>query len=99
MRLLVLLLGVILLLWSTDVPAADPSPRIKKLQEGLVELGYDPGSADGLMGPKTRKAIIAFQNDHGLVGDGKHSGFLMFEIDVQRDIAKREATPEGQKLK
>ena len=99
MRILALLLGVVLLLASTDVPAADPSPRIKEIQEGLAELGYDLGSPDGVMGPETRKAISAFQKDHDFVVDGKYSELLLFKVNVQREIAKQEVTPEGKKRK
>ena len=36
----------------------------------LKELGYDPGSVDGIFGEKTRKAVVAFQRDNGLSQDG-----------------------------
>jgi membrane-bound lytic murein transglycosylase B len=47
--------------------------RISKIQEGLLALGYIPGPQDGLIGPKTRGAIRAFQQDHGLQVDGRAS--------------------------
>jgi len=31
------------------------------VQRGLAALGYDPGPVDGILGPKTRSAIRAFQ--------------------------------------
>jgi localization factor PodJL len=43
---------------------ADPS--IAKAQRLLRELGYQPGPADGLMGPRTRDAIRDFQSKAGL---------------------------------
>jgi len=41
-------------------------------QQELIAEGYDLGSsgADGVMGPKTRAAIILFQQRHGLEQDG-----------------------------
>jgi peptidoglycan hydrolase-like protein with peptidoglycan-binding domain len=33
-------------------------------------LGYDLGSVDGLFGPKTEKAVVAFQIDNSLEDDG-----------------------------
>jgi peptidoglycan hydrolase-like protein with peptidoglycan-binding domain len=39
-------------------------------QRSLRALGYDPGEADGISGSATRKAILAFQKDHGLRQDG-----------------------------
>ena len=41
-----------------------------KIQTRLKELGYDPGSVDGIFGEKTRKAVVAFQRDNGLSQDG-----------------------------
>ncbi|GLC30966.1 peptidoglycan-binding protein [Clostridium omnivorum] len=47
-------------------------PLVKKLQQGLINLGYDLGSygADGAFGNKTEQAVISFQRDHGLLVDG-----------------------------
>ena len=78
---------------------ASSSNSIKELQQGLIELGYDPGSADGILGQQTREAIIAYQKDHNLEPDGKYSGVLLFDVNVKLDIAEQEATPEGQKEK
>lgn len=44
---------------------------IMKIQLRLKELGIDPGPIDGKKGPKTEKAIKAFQKIHGLKQDGK----------------------------
>jgi membrane-bound lytic murein transglycosylase B len=40
------------------------------IQSRLNELGYDAGEPDGVMGPNTRAALRAFQQDVGLVADG-----------------------------
>lgn len=40
------------------------------LQDGLNTLGYGAGSLDGAFGPATRSAVMAFQRDSGLYGDG-----------------------------
>ena len=37
-----------------------------EIQQALVSHGYDPGPLDGVMGPKTRHAIIQFKTDQGL---------------------------------
>lgn len=42
------------------------SEEIKKLQEALKAKGQDPGPIDGMMGPKTRAAVKAFQEASGL---------------------------------
>ncbi|MDH3475162.1 MAG: SEL1-like repeat protein [Rhodospirillales bacterium] len=49
---------------------ADP-PTVAYLQDKLNRLGYDAGRADGLMGPRTRGAIRAYQKDAGLAADGR----------------------------
>ena len=41
------------------------------VQKRLTELGYDPGPIDGIMGGKTRNAIISFQKDSGLPENGQ----------------------------
>jgi len=42
-----------------------------KVQQRLNELGANPPLVvDGVFGPKTRNAVIAFQTSRGLVGDG-----------------------------
>jgi peptidoglycan hydrolase-like protein with peptidoglycan-binding domain len=40
--------------------------RVRVAQEQLAVRGYDPGSADGHLGPRTRKALAQFRADHGL---------------------------------
>lgn len=43
------------------------------LQKRLTRMGYDVGSTDGVIGPKTRAAIAGFQTSRGLPVDGKPS--------------------------
>ena len=40
-------------------------------QRALTQLGYTVGSIDGVMGPATHQAILAFQKDRGLAQDGQ----------------------------
>lgn len=46
------------------------SEEVKQLQERLYTIGYEPGTADGIFGEKTRQAVISFQTDAGLQADG-----------------------------
>jgi len=44
--------------------------EVKKLQQGVKDKGFDPGLIDGIFGPGTEAAVIAFQRSEGLVPDG-----------------------------
>lgn len=57
-----------------------PPDTVQETQRLLARLGYDPGPADGAMGPRTRDAIRAFQQDRGLASDGRASGSLLAQI-------------------
>ncbi|MEZ5841887.1 MAG: lytic murein transglycosylase [Hyphomicrobiales bacterium] len=48
-----------------------------ELQQRLMARGLDTGGADGMVGPKTEAAIIAYQNHLGLLGDGFPSLMLL----------------------
>ena len=57
-----------------QAPPAD-QPRLHRtqvvqLQETLAARGFDSGEPDGIIGPATRSALLAFQLQAGLVGDG-----------------------------
>jgi membrane-bound lytic murein transglycosylase B len=44
--------------------------QVQAMQRQLNELGFDAGSADGLIGPRTQSALRRFQVRHGLPADG-----------------------------
>lgn len=61
-------------------PRAEPAPTepkatvrgdIASIQQNLNALGYDAGPVDGLMGSRTRGAILAWQRDSGLRPTGR----------------------------
>lgn len=43
---------------------------VRDLQEKLNNLGYDCGQVDGIFGTRTFRAVVLFQEDHGLDTDG-----------------------------
>ncbi|WFA08341.1 LysM peptidoglycan-binding domain-containing protein [Tissierella sp. Yu-01] len=43
---------------------------VRDLQTRLRNVGFDPGPIDGIFGPTTHAAVIAFQRSRGLVPDG-----------------------------
>ncbi|MGD9697396.1 MAG: L,D-transpeptidase family protein [Thermoleophilia bacterium] len=52
-------------------PAAPPNEYVRAIQQRLADLGFlRPGAADGIDGPVTRAAVIAFQKWNGLAVDG-----------------------------
>ena len=56
---------------TSDAPQNSETKNIVALiQDGLLTLGYHPGSADGIAGPTTRAAIMAYEFDRGLVQTG-----------------------------
>jgi len=42
--------------------------RVAELQSRLASAGYYHGAIDGILGPATRRAIRAYERDHGYVG-------------------------------
>ena len=47
------------------------------IQQGLESSGLNPGPTDGLMGPRTRAAIEAYQSERGLTVDGRATEALL----------------------
>ncbi len=73
-------------LWSSDPDSLrkisrPPAALVAHLQQDLTRSGYDPGPADGLVGPKTRAAIRAFQIARELPVTGKFSRELLRELE------------------
>lgn len=45
-------------------------PSVQEVQNRLKIKGFDPGSLDGVFGPQTTAAVVAFQTANNLVPDG-----------------------------
>jgi len=54
---------------SSDAVPSKPTPKL--IQQALKNAGIYDGKVDGNIGPKTKKAIEAFQTQNGLKADGK----------------------------
>jgi TPR repeat protein/S1-C subfamily serine protease len=91
---------------SVAQPRATPSPSVpaatvKRIQAHLAALGYDPGPADGMIGPRTTQAIRAFQRDAGIEPDGIASSTLeaLLAVLVEEKGQKKTPTPKADELK
>lgn len=51
--------------------SAASKPDTMQIQKALAQAGYYQGTIDGIIGPKTRRAIRSFQEANGLKVDGK----------------------------
>jgi osmotically inducible lipoprotein OsmB len=56
------------------------SAMVRDIQAGLQRLGYNPGAADGRMGPNTSAAIRKYQQDNGMTVDGRPSQAVLDSI-------------------
>jgi len=77
---------------AQPTPAAAPASApysLRNVQVALGQLGYSVGTPDGVIGPKSRAAIRAFQVDAGLPTSGEPS--LALYDKLQEAIAKRSA--------
>lgn len=52
-------------------PAIYEKPTAEQIQQALKNAGLYQGEIDGKIGPKSKKAIGDFQEQHGLTVDGK----------------------------
>ena len=67
---------------SAAKPAQD-SASIMKAQDMLNQRGFDVGEPDGLIGPKTKRAIMEFQKSAGIPITGKVDKKLLEALDLQ----------------
>ncbi len=63
------------------VAAAVRATVVRRIQELLAKLDYEPGPADGQVGPKTRDAIWRYQFDAGLPLTGEPSEELKAHLE------------------
>lgn len=70
-----------------SVPATLPVPSmrdssIQQVQEILKDLGFYADAVDGLDGPNTQKAVMAYQNKVGLTASGRIDDALLEQLGV-----------------
>lgn len=71
---------------------------VAEAQRLLNERGYDAGPADGLEGPRTIRAVRAYQADHGLDRTGRVDDELLDSLrgDAPRERARAESPPKDE---
>jgi peptidoglycan hydrolase-like protein with peptidoglycan-binding domain len=63
------------------LPAAKAVDTVTRVQVGLAELGYEPGTINGQLGQQTRNAILRFEHDRGIAPTGDISSTLIVELE------------------
>ena len=53
---------------------------VRVVQRGLRDKGMDPGPIDGVVGPRTREAVRAFQTRYGMKPSGALDNQLLFAL-------------------
>ena len=82
-----LLLGACTGNWTSAIPPQglaavdDTRPigpaEVRRAQQALASLGFDPGPVDGVVGPRTRAAITAYERQAGLPQTGRITRALL----------------------
>ena len=70
------------------------NPRVEEIQKILKDAHFDPGSADGIMGLKTRRTIREFQKEKGLWPTGKIDSKTWLELNREKEALKKEVTSQ-----
>jgi S1-C subfamily serine protease len=72
-----------------------PDPLVASIQTLLEALGYDVGKSDGLYGPRTQTAILAFQRSIRDVPDGRPSEALRGKLQATLSSRGTSPVPQG----
>lgn len=66
---------------------------VQLVQRKLIEKGYLSGSADGVYGPATTRAVMRFQKDHRLHPNGRVTKQIYQLLDIQIDPEQGTPSP------
>ena len=75
--------------------ATPEKPTAKQVQQALKNAGFYAGKVDGTIGPKTKKAIEAFQSKNGLKADGKVGAKTWKLLSTHLNAASEVANPSA----
>ncbi len=95
--LFALALGAVAMAWSAGISAQPTASAetVRSIQMKLTVLGYEPGPADGLVGPSTIKAVRAFQVDQGLPETGELTQELLSQLDAVARMSGKSQSVRG----
>jgi hypothetical protein len=69
---------------TTDkMKATTEKADVKSMQMALKDKGHDPGPADGVMGPRTRAALMDYQRKEGLTPTGRWDDETAMKLGVR----------------
>jgi len=80
--------------WPRDERAMSRSERIT-FQSDLLKLGFDPGTADGVLGRRTRGALRQYQKSKSLPADGFPTATLLAMLEADAAARNPPATPDN----
>jgi len=70
--------------------------QVRAAQQALKDKGHDPGTVDGVMGPKTQAALKDFQKSQGIQETGRLDAETMSKLGVEgRSSAADQSTPSA----
>ena len=78
---------------ATASPALCQNQVVRDVQERLTTFGYDLGPVDGVMGPKTRSALMSFQEKGGLPVTGEADARTLSALGITSAPAATAARP------
>jgi peptidoglycan hydrolase-like protein with peptidoglycan-binding domain len=79
----------------TSLKQGDCGPEVENLQRHLSAAGFEPGKLDGMFGPKTKAAVMAFQRARGLEVDGIAGPRTWSALDSRRGSGLRPILKRG----
>jgi len=56
------------------------------VQRALRDLGYEPGPVDGVVGPRTREALVKYQRSEKIAVTGRLDPETMVRLDIQKRV-------------
>ena len=72
--------------WMKRRPASAARDDVRNVQSLLARLGYEVGGADGLMGARTRTAIMAFEEANGMPKTGRVNDALVDRLELAAGV-------------